>query len=63
MIRKVFRKKKSTDGKASKIDAFLQKYKGENVAQGKANFRELLVKDTKLFDELHKAVLKKLQDN
>jgi uncharacterized protein (DUF2062 family) len=26
MIRKVFRKKKSTDGKASKIDAFLQKY-------------------------------------
>ena len=26
MIRKVFRKKKSTDGKQSKIDAFLEKY-------------------------------------
>ena len=38
------------------------KYKGENIAQGKANFRELLVKDRKLFDELHKLVLKKLED-
>lgn len=39
------------------------KYKGENIAQGKSNFRELLVKDRKLFDELHKAVLKKLQED
>ena len=35
------------------------KYKGENIAQGKANFRELLLKDRKLFEELHKLVTNK----
>ena len=32
------------------------KYKGENVAQGKNNFKQLLIKDRKLFDELNEQV-------
>lgn len=39
------------------------KYKDENIAQGKQRFRELLLKDKKLFDELVKLTKKKMNEN